>query len=122
MPTTYAELLAADAEREEVQRHLNAYANGTYDAPEKVAAVVREVAEREHERHPQYRGYWDGWVPVRVKAHARGKGGVQFEAGDVTIGKYSRGLGYAPGTWVLYSVRRGWNCSGSTYSVERIAQ
>ena len=37
--------------------------------------------------YPQYRGYFDGWVKMRIKRDIRTKMGKAFLKNDITIGK-----------------------------------
>lgn len=48
-------------------------------------AMIRQIAEVKSSIYPQYQGYWDGWVLVRVKKTIRTKMGVAFEKGDLTL-------------------------------------
>lgn len=63
--------------------------------PRSFAFATREevaaAAEQQHADHPQYRGHWDGdeWQPVRLTRRVTTKMGVAFEAGDVTLARWT---------------------------------
>lgn len=81
--------------------------------PNMLEAVVRALAARRHARYSQYDGYWDTWTLGRATLHLEGKGGVSFEAGDLTLIHYQPSLAGYSGTLRGYSLRLGWNCQVS---------
>jgi hypothetical protein len=72
---------------------------------------IRRHAKAAHKDFPQYRNHWDGWTLFRVLKRIKTKGGVAFEAGDVTIGTRIVDPNYPIEELrvrtVLYSTRRG---------------
>jgi hypothetical protein len=73
------------------------------------AAEIRRIAAAENAGHAQYDGYWDGpeWILGQAKHDIESKGGDQALAGDIVLMRQE-------GQRVMfYSVRLGWNCSGS---------
>jgi hypothetical protein len=81
-----------------------------------IATDVREVADAAHVQYPQYAGYWDTWVPVRITSRIRTKGGVRFEVGDITLATRADDGRFG---WTAYSIRGAINVA-LAYGVKEI--
>lgn len=86
-----------------------------------VDRLVRRLAHERHAMHAQYDGFWSGgeWKLVRITQRVAGKGGVRFEAGDITIGRFDHSYPFG-GERVFYSLRGSVNCSGSLINYEEV--
>lgn len=46
---------------------------------------LRQEAEQSHQQYPQYKGYWDGWVLVRINRTITTKMGLAFVEGQYAL-------------------------------------
>lgn len=100
--------------------------------PLAIAAIRHEViatANAQNAGYPQYAGYWDGpeWFVVRITKTVKTKMGVAFDAGEITLARWSRMdprdlavVGPRPLFVTAYSIQNRINTSVKAGDVEQL--